>query len=313
VARLRPAWEEGIRPNGDPERLEVLEAWLASLDARAGGDTARMPVSAAGLGEVTGGLAASTPVVADAVLAGGLDARILERSAQLKALIDGGELAAGLEHFRRSPADGCTSIIDVARIASGYDPTRPDAADNVRRFERFAAAILEAPVFQRQVLDCRPLVWSAASWGDSTRRVLALFAGLRAEDAARIRGSVERLARAAASHPGRVQSGNLFVQTVLSSDAGDYLVHLSYAHASFREIHQHKRDPKYEARLTVARARLRFLGAAWPAYAEAVWNRHVCAVVDWLARNTTAPGPAPVALCFDQGEAASPPAQEDGP
>jgi hypothetical protein len=300
--------------DADLESLTSLEAWLASVDPRSGRVAAAgFPVSAGALGEVTRPLGGSTPIVSDAVLTGGLEAQILERSAQIKSLIEQGDLAAGLEHFRRSPADGCTSIIDLARIGSGYDPTRFDAPENVRRFERFAAAILAAPVFQRQVLDCRPLSWSAASWGESTRRVVALFPALRGDDATRVRGSVERLVRAAASHPGQVQQGNLFVQAVLSSDADDYLVYLSYAHASFQEIHQRKRNPRYEARLTVARAHLRFLGAAWPAYAEAVWSRHVCAVVDWLARNTTAPGPARVALCFDHEEAPPPPAQEDAP
>jgi hypothetical protein len=303
-----------MRMGADLESLTSLEAWLASVDPRSVRVAAAgFPVGAGALGEVTRVLGEGTPIVSDAVLTGGLEVQVLERSAQLKALIERGDLAAGLEHFKGSPADGCTSIIDLARIGSGYDPTRFDAPENVRRFERFAAAILAAPVFQRQVLDCRPLSWSAASWEDSTRRVVALFPALRGDDATRVRGSVERLVRAAASHPGRVQSGNLFVQTVLSADAGDFLVYLSYAHASFQEIHQRKRDRKYEAHLTVARAHLRFLGAAWPAYAEAVWNRHVCAVVDWLARNTTARGSARVALCFDPGEASSPPPQEDAP
>jgi hypothetical protein len=238
-------------------------------------------------------------VLGDAVLAGTLEEDILARSQKLKSLMDQGEMEAGLDYFRNSPADGCTSIIDLARIGAGYNPATGGAGDSFKRFSVFVSAIIAAPVFEKRVLDVRPLRWSTGSWSASIKSLLAQFPHIGAEDAKRIRASVERLARAAAGHPGNVQNGALFVQNVLYADPQGYQVYLYYAVASFREIHENKKDPQFIAELKLARAQLSFLTASWPEFAEAVWNRHVCAVVDWLEDNTLKTDQGPMTLCFD--------------
>ena len=286
--------------SADATLVTEIRGWLATLDTvQRGADTAGQGAYAAALGPVTGALGADTPVVADALLGGPLEADLLERSRRLKDLITAGDPDAGLEYFKSSPGDGCTSIIDLARIGAGYDPARGGRDDSLQRFERFATTIVGAPVFEKRLLDRRPVRWRTGSWKESVGRVTALFPGIGGGDLARIRQSVERLSRAAASNPGRVQSGSLFVQNLLYADGKDYTLWLYYAYASFKEIHERKQDPKFETDLVVARAQLVFLVTAWPAYAEAVWNRHVCTIVDWLDSNTTKPGNSPVTLCFD--------------
>ncbi len=247
----------------------------------------------------TGKGPSDVPVLSDAALAGDMGPAILERSAKLKALRAAGDLDAGLAYFRDSPADGCTSIVDLARISTGYNPSSPNAADNLRRFQAFASKIVESPVFDRELLDQKPLSWKPSSWSRSVTQVVREFPHISEADAAKIRKSVQRLTRAAASNPGRRQSGSLFVQNLLLAEGQDFQLFLYYASASFKEIHEKKKDPVYRASMTLARARLRFLATAWPDFAEAVWNKHVCAVEDWLDRNTTPARKSPVTFCFD--------------
>jgi hypothetical protein len=281
-------------------RTTRITAWLDAMGARRAGapPLASSPFNTL-LRAATSALAADTPVLSDAVLAGSIEEDILARSKKLKTMIDQGEMDAGLDYFKNSPADGCTSIIDLARISSGYNPAQASAADSLNRFTLFATAIVEAPVFEQRLLDVRPLHWNAASWQASVKKVLAEFPHIDGADAGRIRASVERLARSAAGHPGKAQSGALYVQNVLYADQKNYEVYLYYAYASFREVHEKKKDPKFVSELKLARAQLSFLTASWSEFAEAVWNKHVCAVVDWLEDNACKTDQVPTALCFD--------------
>lgn len=275
------------------DAMSALRKPTAPPNAMAGG------ALAVALEVATEAASEDTPVLFDAVLTGAPEAAILARSRTLKGMLERGETDAGLEYFKNSPADGCTSIIDLARIAAGYDPARLGVNDSLARFTRFATAILDAPVFRKRVLDVRPLRWETANWAAAMKQLAAQFPGLAGTDEQRLRASLERLARTAAGNPGRVQSGSVFVQNVLYANGKDFEVYLYYAYASFREIHEKKHNPKFVTDLRLARAHLSFLTAQWPGFAEAVWQRHVCAIVDWLDDNASRSDKAAPPLCFD--------------
>jgi hypothetical protein len=280
------------------QALERIKAWFARCDS-ATADTALVPSAsvAAALGPLTGALGTDAAVVSNAQLTGDVIAEVIKKSQRLKELMASGDPVQGLEYFKTTPMDGCTSILDMARRRSGYAPMNPNAGENLKRFRDYATLVLDAPVFVKKIFDSRPLSWNAGSWNKSVAKAISLFPGIRPQDVAKIRDGLMALARAAASRSGSVQSGTFFVQNILQ--ANDFSVYMYYAYASLREIQRKKKSTVRETRLTIARAQLAFLVSAWPAYAEQVWNRHVCAVVDWLESNSTRPGDDAAALCFD--------------
>jgi hypothetical protein len=282
-----------------------IKSWIAQTDAiNVNATYTPTKQIAFALRPLTTVLSADNSIVSNAQLVGNLSDDIIQKSQKLKELIDTRNLVKCLDYFKTAPMDGCTSILDWARSQSGYNPLSPNTEENINKFMSYAQIILDAPVFVRKILDRKPISWNSGSWNDLVERVIKLFPGINQQDVNKIKNGIQALARAAGSNPGILQSGTLFVQNIIQADApagkeSDYIVYMYYAHANLKEIRRKKKSTIRTTRLEIARAQLNFLINVWPEYAEEIWNRNVCVVVDWLEKNSTKPGDQAVQLCFD--------------
>jgi len=267
----------------DPARPKPLMALPAGLDR-----------TIALLAEPAGNAAS---VVSNAQLIGGDMGTALEASRTLKNLINTGSLKDGLEHFMHQPLDGCTSIMNIARTAAGFNPLTPDVKGNVQKFQDYSARILAAPFFNLGYADSKKEKRSSENWDELIDSIVGLFEGIQDQDKTRIKNGLTQLAKAATSHSGTRQEQNLFVQNVLQMDGGTLNVFIYYSSVQLQED-KSKGSTSRQTEFNIARSMLRFRTGDWPYFAEKVWKKQVSVVDDWLDGNNTEPGKLAAKLCI---------------
>jgi hypothetical protein len=289
--------------NGDksPGRTELasrIENWMALNDPTQPGKlfTTTAEVTAA-LGAMAAPSAGTEAVVSNAQLTGGEAAAVLAGSTELKQMISEKDYEKGLRRFKEQPMDGCTSVMNIARLAAGFNPLDPDVKGNVERFKDYAGRILSAPFFNLGYSDSKHVTRKSKDWNDLINSIVGLFEGVKDEDRNKIKDGLEDLAKAATSSSKTKQKMNLFLQNVLQADGGTYRAFLYYSSVELEED-KSKGSTSRQTDFTLARAQLVFRSGDWPFFAERVWKKQVCVVDDWLDGNTTLGGEEPVQLCF---------------
>jgi hypothetical protein len=275
-----------------------IDRWMSDNDPA---NPARALSMAAGLGTAARAWA-TPPDDAKAVLSNarlvGRDMNIaVDDSRALKTLIEAKDYEQGLARFRAQPLDGCTSIMNIARVASGFNPLLPDVKGNVERFQDYTRRILSAPFFNLGYADSKTEIRQSEDWDDLIRSIVELFEGIEKEDRDRIKDGLANLAIAAGSRSGTKQTQNLFVQNVLQLDGGTLSIFIYYSSVVLQED-KVKGSTSRQSEFTIARSKLVFRTGDWPAFAERVWKKQVTVVDDWLDDNTTTSGDQPVNLCI---------------
>jgi hypothetical protein len=226
----------------------------------------------------------------------GIDAA-LDGSKALKALINEKDYEQGLARFKVQPMDGCTSVMNIARTAAGFNPLNPDVTDNVQRFQDYTRRVLSAPFFNLGYADTKTEVRESEDWNVLIRAIVGLFDGVKDEDRERIKDGLTTLAEAATSRSGTKQKQNLFVQNVLQLDGGTLSVFVYYSSIVLQED-KDKGSTSRQSEFTIARSKLVFRSGDWPYFAEKVWKKQVSVVDDWLDDNTTEGGDQAINLCI---------------
>ena len=284
-----------------PLTSETVESWLQSCDAKApqpmavamAAATARVPK----LGELFAAGRGASGVISNAQLAAkGARDSILANSRALKERIAADDYEGGLQLYREQPIDGCTSIMNIARVAADFNPLQPDHHGNVERFKDYTARLASAPFFNLGLSDTQVQNRESEDWDDLIDSMVETFEGVEASDKARIRQGLTSLAQAAGSRSETKNTETLFVQNVLQTTGPRIDVMIYYSKVEMEES-KRKGATSKQTTFTVSRSNLIFRTADWPHFAEKVWQRQITAVDDWLDGNTTKQGDQPTDLC----------------
>ena len=94
------------------------------------------------------------PVVSGAAVTGSSKDEALANDKAVKDLLPSGDQPITIDRyndllktFQNSPGTGCTTVMDMARIAAGFNPLSPDLEGNQQAFDDYVKRIMAAPFF----------------------------------------------------------------------------------------------------------------------------------------------------------------------
>lgn len=211
------------------------------------------------------------------------------------AVSDGYEEA--VEEFKKHPLVGCTTVFDMARIVSGYNPNEEVEGENRERYDDYVKRIMKCPFFHLKKNEIEYFHRKDKSWSAAIKEIANLFTGVTEGDRENITQSIINLANAATSNRNTRQGKSLFSVSTLSSD--DHMVEVYIFSTSISLIETKKKgsDSK-QTDLDISKIDLAFAVDMWPYHAEAVYKKHLELIDDWLDDNNTRPGPEPTNLCI---------------
>ncbi|HWG50225.1 MAG TPA: hypothetical protein VN669_11050 [Candidatus Acidoferrales bacterium] len=196
--------------------------------------------------------------------------------ARAEAPDDPQKFAELLQTFLASPITGMTTMLDYARVKSGY---RPFETTEMRTFFEFVK-YLPPPLFMPK--DEPGMKFDLTSGdGQNPEQLITRYAGSDQTVAGLIRGQIGDLMADAIRNPGKTQSTTLLHER--SIDAGEILVYRALkSEISF--IFAPMPGGNYLLRSSGSRAGLAFAfdPREWPKHAEEVLRRHLQTVDPWL-------------------------------
>ncbi len=202
-----------------------------------------------------------------------------------------------LRIFMSNPATGCTTVMDMARIAAGFNPLSPELKDNQKAFDDYVGRIMSAPFFFLNDSSRTDYHRGEKNWNVAVNAIVNLYEGIETQSKEQIRKSLINMTEAATSRKNTRQTKSLFAQSTVNLEK-EIQVYI-YSSTISMEESKSKGGTSKQTDITIIKARLTFYKNLWPSYAQMVMNRHVKLVSDWLDANTTKPGTQPVNLtCF---------------
>ncbi len=271
-----------------------LNAWLADNDPILVTNNIqnRAHISApiiASTPEQSTNIAASTAVVLG-------DCNYKEVDSEIKSKMNSNK-AEALKAFTASPLSGCTTVLDMARISSGYDPNSDMSGDNKENYKKYLKKIVDCPFFHLRLNICDTYNRNEKSWNDAITQIADLFTGVADKDKDKIIQSIKNLANVVASNRNTRQGTSIFSVSALNTDKNTVEAYIYHSDISMRESKSKGSDCK-ETSLNIFKIYLDFRNDIWPEYAEKVFEKHYKAVDDWLDDNTTKQGNIESNLCI---------------
>ncbi|NEO43356.1 MAG: hypothetical protein F6K55_04190 [Moorea sp. SIO4A3] len=200
--------------------------------------------------------------------------------------------------FRSNPGTGCTTVMDMARIAAGFNPLNPDLKDNEKAFDDYVGRIMSAPFFFLNDSSRTEYHRGEKSWNLAVNDIVNLYEGIEKNSKDQIRKSIINMTQAAASRKNTRQTKSLFAQSTLNLE-NEIQVYIYSSNISLIE-NKGRKSTSRQTDISIVKARLTFYKNLWPSYAQIVMNRHVKMIDAWVKDNTTQPGANLVDLtCFE--------------
>lgn len=244
---------------------------------------------------------------AAAVLIGENANEVLARDAQVaQNMPTSGSLANSapfLDTLAKSPATGCSSIMDQARIESGFNPLTPGQVENPAALIAYVSRLLEEqPLLQRQLFDRQEVHRKDDDWNQVIAEIAALYPVQSAAQRQSISNSLVGLIEAGLNLGG--DSGlirhELFSQHTI--ETGSKLT--IYIYLSMVQFTKQKdgKDTTRQVDFIIHRAIINFQVQLWDrSWAERIAKRHYKSLVDWLAGMNSSVDPRLAAIsCFSK-------------
>jgi hypothetical protein len=196
--------------------------------------------------------------------------------------------------FKDRPMDGCTSLMNMARKKSGFDPTKGMTGTNVEAYNKYIEAVVKCPLFNLDMTDSQNIHKDSDNWDELINKVADTFEGIESDDKSRITKSITGLVQAASSNSNTDESTDLFVQSVLYAKDGENAdpVYSIYIYSSHIHIidNKSKGHESMQEDFAVQRTKMTFRINDWPYFSDKVWDKLYSSVDDWLNDNSTPTG-----------------------
>ena len=211
------------------------------------------------------------------------------------ALADDSDKA--IEQFKKYPILGCTTVLDMSRIASGYDPNGDMDDANKEKYQNYVNRVLKCPFFHLVLNEHQTFHRQESSWNDAINEISNLFSGVAVKDKDKISQSIKNLANAVSSNSNTRQGTSLFSVSALNSDEHTVEAYIYSSNISMIESKSKGSDSK-QTDIDIYKTNLSFDTEMWQYYAEQVFEKHLKLIEDWLNDNTTEPGNLKTNLCI---------------
>jgi hypothetical protein len=196
--------------------------------------------------------------------------------------------------FKKRPMDGCTSLLNMARVKAGFNPTAGMTGTNATAYADFIKRVMACPLFNLDMNDQQSVHRDSSDYDQLIDAVVNTFDGVESEDKDKIKTSVQNLVKAAASNSNTTETTDLFVQNVLyagdsSSNQPAYAIYIYSSHVQMTD-NKSKGHHSMQEDFSVQRTKLTFRINDWQYFSDAVWGKQHTSVDDWLDDNTTPAG-----------------------
>lgn len=202
-----------------------------------------------------------------------------------------------IEQFKKYPILGCTTVLDMARVASGYDPNGDMEGANQEKYQDYVKRVLKCPFFHLLMNEHQSFKRKESSWSEAINQISDLFSGVNANDKNKISQSITNLANAVSSNSNTRQGTSLFSVSALNTDEHTVEVYIYSSNISMVENKSKGSDSK-QTDIDIYKTNLSFDTEMWQYYAKKVFEKHFKLIEDWLDDNTTEPGDENTNLCI---------------
>lgn len=199
--------------------------------------------------------------------------------------------------FKENPLLGCTTILDMARVSSGYDPNDDMKGTNQDNYNHYLKKVLECPFFHLKMNEKDDYNRNENSWEDAINQIADMFSGVPAADKDKITQSIKNLANAVTSKANTKQGTSIFSVSAIYADDGKIETYIYHSNISMCESKSKGSDCK-QTELTIFKTCLELNYELWPVYAEEILERHFKAVGDWIDANSSKQGTVKTKLCI---------------
>lgn len=250
--------------------------------------------------QVNAPIMAATPeqstniAVSSAAVVGDCDYKNID--AAIKSKINNNRPEA-MKIFKESPISGCTTILDMARVASGYDPNGGMNRANKENYKEYLKKVLACPLFHLKIDTCDTYNRNEKSWNEAINQIVNLFTGVTTNDREKIEQTIKNLVNAVTSNYNTKQGASIFSVSVLDADENHVEAYIYYSDILMCEDKKKGSDCK-QSTLNIFKTYLEFRSDLWPIYAEKIFDKHYKAVDDWLDDNSTKQGDIKANLCI---------------
>lgn len=215
----------------------------------------------------------------------------------IKKAIDANNPNEARRIFRESPLQGCTTVLDMARISSGYDPNIDMNGANQDNYRRYLSKVLNCPLFHLKLNTRDEYNRHESSWRDAINEIADMFTGVVEEDKDKIKQSITNLTNAVTSHRNTKQGTSIFSVSALNTAGDNTEAYIYYSDISMCEDKSKGSDCK-QTSLNIYKTYLAFRRDLWPIYADQIFDKHYKAVSDWINDNSTPQGEVKSNLCI---------------
>lgn len=291
----------------DTNEMASVDAWLDLQDPNTNAIVNDTGIPLAEIFSILD-MNAIEPAVVNASVIGSTG--FLEKEEELKKIVKGKDVTElsptdyqkALDEFRKNPLVGCTSVLDMARVASGYDPNGDiKSTKNINAFNDYLKRVLACPFFHLSYSENSSYQRREKNWDTAINEITNLFEGIEEDNKKTVRNSITSLAKAVASNKNTKQSKNLFtVSSIYAPDNRNFIETYMYSSSIQMEEHSKKGSDSKQTDLVIRKINLTFNSSIWNSYAEKVLKKHIKLVDDWLDDNSTKPGTEKTNLCFEQ-------------
>lgn len=179
-----------------------------------------------------------------------------------------------------APTTGLTTILDIARIVSNFNPALPNDPNNVNAYNQYITKILQNPLMHLLSSDHKTFSRTTSDWNEVIDQIANLYDGVSASDKGKIVESLKTLAKAASSSSETKQTDSLFTQSTINCD-DNIDIYIYSSTVTMEETSSGKHDVK-QVSFDIFCTQIRFTKELWSLYSDAVLAKHLALMDDWL-------------------------------
>ena len=198
--------------------MDSINSWLSANDPQNVPKSGRVGLSTAEVRTITSvSPDQSTNIATSAAVVLGLSDTAAIDKAMEEAIKTDREKA--IEQFKKYPLLGCTTVLDMARVSSGYDPNGDMDDQNTKdKYNDYVNRIQTCPFFHLNMNERQTLNRTESSWSEAINQISSLFTGVASKDKEKISQAITNLANAVSSKSNTRQGITLYSVSAINSD-----------------------------------------------------------------------------------------------